>query len=64
MTTSAEETCDHLINVWIARHGYPITIQSDNDKAFVGELTEELMKRFASGTGPLDHLSPTKEWPN
>ena len=25
MTASAEETCDHLINVWIARHGCPIT---------------------------------------
>ena len=23
MTSSVEETCDHLINVWIARHGYP-----------------------------------------
>ena len=37
MTASAEEMCDHLINVWIARHGYPITFQSDNGKAFVGE---------------------------
>ena len=42
MTASAEETCDHLINVWIARHGCPITFQSDNGKAFVGD---ELMKR-------------------
>ena len=25
MTASAEETCDHLIYVWIARHGCPIT---------------------------------------
>ena len=23
MTASAEETCDHLKNVWIARHGCP-----------------------------------------
>ena len=45
MTASAEETCDHLINVWIARHGCPITFQSDNGKAFVGDLTKELMKR-------------------
>ena len=36
MTASAEETCNHLINVWIARHGCPITFQSDNGKAFVG----------------------------
>ena len=45
MTASAEETCDRLIIVWIARHGCPITFQSDNGKAFVGDLTKELMKR-------------------
>ena len=45
MTASAKETCDHLINVWIARHGCRITFQSDNGKAFVGDLTKELMKR-------------------
>ena len=50
---SAEETCDHLINVCIARHGCPITFQSDNSKAFVGDLTKELMKR-----------SQANEWPN
>ena len=44
MTASAEETCDHLINVWITRHGCPILFQSDNGKAFVGDLTKELMK--------------------
>ena len=45
MTASAEETCNILINVWIARHGCPITLQSDNGKAFVGDLTKDLMKR-------------------
>ena len=45
MTASAEKTCHHLINVWIAGHGCPITFQSDNGKAFVGDLTRELMKR-------------------
>ena len=45
ITASAEETCDHLINTWIARHGYPMTFQSDNGTAFVGELTKELMRR-------------------
>ena len=45
MKASAEETCDHLINVWIARHGCPITFQSDNGEAFVGDLTKELLKR-------------------
>ena len=29
----------------IARHGCPITFQSDNGTAFVGELTKELMRR-------------------
>ena len=44
-TASAEETCDHLITHWISRYGCPMTIQSDNGKAFVGDLTKELMKR-------------------
>ena len=45
MTALAAETCDHLINVCIARHSCPITFQSDNGKSFVGDLTKELMKR-------------------
>ena len=45
ITASAKETCDHLINRWIARHGCPMTFLSDNGAAFVGELTKELMKR-------------------
>ena len=45
MTTSAEETCDHMINVWTARRGCPILFQSDNGKAFEGALTKELIKR-------------------
>ena len=45
ITASAEETCDHLINTWIARHGCPMTFQSDNGTAFVGELKKELMRR-------------------
>ena len=45
ITASAEETCDCLINTWIARHGCPMTIQSHNGTAFVGELTKELMRR-------------------
>ena len=45
MRASTEETCDHLMNVWIARHGCPITFQSDIGKAFVRDLTKELMKR-------------------
>ena len=45
ITASAEETCDHLINTWIARYGCPMTFQSDNGTAFVGKLTKELMRR-------------------
>ena len=44
-TASAEETCDHLITHWISRYGCPMTFQSDNGKAFVEDLTKELMKR-------------------
>ena len=45
ITASAEESCDHLINTWIARHGCPMTFISNNGTAFVGELTKELMRR-------------------
>ena len=45
MTASAEETCDRLINVLIARQGRPIMLQSDNGKAFVCELTKGFTKR-------------------
>ena len=45
MTAQAEETCAHVINFWIARHGCPITFHSDNGKAFVGKPTKELIKR-------------------
>ena len=44
-TASSEETCDHVINTWIATHGCPMTIQSDDGTAFVEELTKELMRR-------------------
>ena len=44
INSSAEETCDHLINTWIARHGCPMIFQSHNGTAFVGELTKELIR--------------------
>ena len=44
-TASAEETCDHLITHWISRYGCPMKFQSDNGKAFMGDLTKKLMKR-------------------
>ena len=34
ITASAEETCDHLINTCIARHGCPMTFQSDNGAVY------------------------------
>ena len=34
ITASEEETCDHLINTWVARHGFPMTFQSDNGTAW------------------------------
>ena len=45
ITASAEETCDHVINTWIARHGCPMTVQSNVGTAFVEKLTKELMRR-------------------
>ena len=44
-TASAEETCDHLILHWISRYAYPLIFQSYNRKAFVGDLTKDLMKK-------------------
>ena len=44
MTASTELTCHHLIIIWISRYGCPITFQSDNGKAFLGDLGKELMK--------------------
>ena len=42
MTASAEETCDHLITVWIARHGVPISFHPENGKEFIGDIIKEL----------------------
>ena len=39
LAEAVEETCDHLITHWISRYGCPMTFQSDNCKAFVGDLT-------------------------
>ena len=45
-TASAEETCDHLVSHMVSRYGCAMTFQSDNGKAFVGDLTKELMGRY------------------
>ena len=42
MRASTEETCDDLINVWIARHGCPNTFKTDKGK---GDLTKYSKKR-------------------
>ena len=44
INASAKETCEHLFNTWIASHGCPMTFQSDNGTAFVGELIKQLMR--------------------
>ena len=44
-TASAEDNCDQLIPHWISRYCCPMRFQSDNGKAFVGNLTKELMRR-------------------
>ena len=33
-----------MVEIKFSRHGCPITFQSDNGTAFVGELTKELMR--------------------
>ena len=45
IAASAEETCDHLIITWMARHGCTMSFQSDNGTVFLRELTKELMRR-------------------
>ena len=47
ITASAEETCDHLINTWIARHGCLMTFQSDT---------------FAGCSSPLHDIPSPDEW--
>ena len=62
ITTSAEDTCDHLINTWIARHGCPMTFQSDNETAFVGELTKELIRRSQVAQAYSTKIPSTDKW--
>ena len=40
----AEESCDLLITQLTSRYRCPMTFQSDNEKAFFGDLTKVLMK--------------------
>ena len=38
-TASFEEKCDHLITHRISKYGSPMAFQSDNGKAFKGDLS-------------------------
>ena len=40
---TAEETCQHLMNCWIARHGFPTFVQSDNGIQFAANMTQEFL---------------------
>ncbi len=40
---TAEETCNHLMNYWVSRHGVPTFIQSDNGIQFAAHLTQEFL---------------------
>ena len=63
ITASAEETCDHLINKMIAKHGCPMTFQSDNGLAFVGELTKNLAhETLTGGSSSLHGIPSPDEW--
>ena len=44
---TAEETCDILVNFWIARHGVPTFIQSDNSVQFAAQMTQEFLAAWA-----------------
>ena len=40
---TAEETCNHLLNYWVSRHGVSTFIQSDNGIQFAAHLTQEFL---------------------
>ena len=45
ITASAEETCDHLINTWIARHGCPMTFQYEGKKTSPQVYVRDVIRR-------------------
>ena len=56
-TASAEETCDHLINTWIARHGCPKTTRAKDLRAY--ERADETLTGSSSS---LNDIPPPDEW--
>ena len=61
ITASAEETCDHLINTWRARHGCPITFQSDHGTTSV-RAYERAYETLTGRSGSLHDIPPSNEW--
>ena len=57
ITASAEETCDHLINTWIARQGCPMTFQLDN-----GAAHERANETLTSCSSSLHDIPSPDEW--
>ena len=64
ITAPAEEMCGHLINTWIARHGFPMTFQSDNGTAFVGGTYERAHETLTDGSSSLHDIPSPDEWLN
>ena len=64
MTASAEETCDHLINVWISEAWLPHHVPIGQWQSIRGRSHEGVDEEVAGSAGPLDHLSPANEWPS
>ena len=48
ITASAEETCDHLMNTWVARHGCPMTLQWNcfRRKTYYGAPSDNQIEHF------------------
>ena len=58
-TASAEETCDHLITHWISRYSCPMTFQSDNGKALVGETDKRTDEEIPYCSSSFSNLLPS-----
>ena len=62
ITASAEETCDHLINTWIARHGCPMTFSIGQWNGFRRRAYERAYETVTSRSGSLHDIPPSDEW--
>ncbi len=41
--TTVEETCQHVMKLWVARHGVTTCVQSDNGIHFATHMTQEFL---------------------